>query len=174
MRKIICLCLLSALLVPAAFAGGTDFSSMSDAEIIDSIRGALAEMADREADDGLVVYDNRELGIRVSITGIRYADNGTVNDNLLVLGILLNASEYAVTARLDHVYVNVWPCGEHPNVFLSAEPGRNDRGTMASFLYIETDAGVSTGEEIRLIEGDVIITFGDEEAAVSFVYVCRE
>ena len=51
-----------------------------------------------------------------------------------------------------------------------AEPGKNDRGRMNDILDVNDDAGINSMEEVKIIEGDYILTIDDEEIVIPFTY----
>lgn len=106
-------------------------------------------------------------GITVSLNAIQYDEK---NNCLNFKGTLINQSKKPVQVKVTGLHINNWSTNVYDNIYLSAEPGRNDRGKIAGTVDLEEPASITKRNDIKLIEGELSISFGKETEAIPFSF----
>ena len=85
-------------------------------------------------------------------------------------GTLINQTKLQAQVKISNLNINNWSTDVYGNVYLSAEPGRNDRGRIAGTVDLKDPASVTQRSDIKRIEGEWLISFGTETEVIPFVF----
>lgn len=131
-----------------------DFSSLSDDALLKLINLCHSELADRETQQDEILYEDKELGITVKITGLEVDSWGP---SVSLMGTLINRSEYKVSVRVKNfeVFVNNWSVGCYSNCTLDAEPGRNTKAEIFETIYMKDITDVTKPADLDTLEGTI-------------------
>lgn len=133
-----------------------DFSALSDDALLKLMNLCHSELADRETQLDNILYEDKELGITVKITGFEWNHFGT---SISLMGTLINRSNYQVSVHVKDydVFMNNWSVGCYGNRTLDAEPGRNTKAAIFETVSIEEITDITKPADLDTLEGTFVV-----------------
>lgn len=133
-----------------------DFSALSDDALLKLMNLCHSELADRETQLDNILYEDKELGITVRITGLEVESWGP---SISLMGTLINRSEYKVSVHVKDydVFVNNWSVGCYGNRTLDAEPGRNTKAEIFETVSMKDITDITKPADLDTLEGTFVV-----------------
>lgn len=133
-----------------------DFSALSDVELLKLMNLCHSELADRETQQDEILYEDKELGITVKITGLEVDSWGP---SVSLMGTLINRSEYKVSVCVKsyEVFANNWSVGCYGNRTLDAEPGRNTKAEIFKTTSMKDKTDITKPADLATLEGTIVV-----------------
>ena len=129
-----------------------DFSALSDDALLKLMNLCHSELADRRTQPDTILYEDKDLGITVKITGLEVDSRGL---SISLMGTLINRSEYNVSIHVKsyEVFVNNWSVGCYGNRTLDAAPGRNTKAEIFKTVSMKDITDITNPADLDTLEG---------------------
>lgn len=133
-----------------------DFSALSDDALLKLMNLCHSELVDRKTQPDTILYEDKDLGITVKITGLEVNSSGT---SITLMGTLINRSEYNVSVHVKDydVFVNNWSVGCYGNRTLDAEPGRNTKAEIFKTVSMKDITDITKPADLDTLEGTFVV-----------------